>query len=308
MAIEFPILGRGLRAVAHPGTGVSVETGQRTGDDEEWDAALETFDAIADLGSTEFAAAMAALQADDPKRYARVLSLVRADQVAADRHFLDGSAVRDALEQGKPPFDESVLLPNIERVGPWRLERSLGAGGMGRVWLARRHDGLYEGQVAIKMLRDAVADELAAARFAREGELLAKLNHANIARLLDAGSLPDGQRYLVLEYVHGERIDAYADARHLDVGARIGLFLQVCAAVAHAHANLIVHRDLKPANILVQDDGKVKLLDFGVAKMIETDAANDESPLTRVAGAALTPEYAAPEQIEDGAITTATDV
>ena len=277
--------------------------------DQAWDDALSLFDRLSELPADECRAELARLKEKDPDAYAKVLKLMRADEVAGAHRFLAGGAVSDAIDECAVDIDESELRPAFERVGPWRLERSLGAGGMGRVWLARRHDGLYEGQVAIKMLREAVADEHAAARFAREGELLARLNHANIARLLDAGTLADGQRYLVLEYVRGERIDAFCDGRQLDIAARIRLFLQVCAAVAHAHANLVVHRDLKPANVLVPEDGNVKLLDFGVAKLIEDEAAaGDESPLTRVAGAGMTPEYAAPEQIEGGAITTVTDV
>ena len=140
-----------------------------------------------------------------------------------------------------------------------------------------------------------------------EGQILGRLSHTHIARLLDAGFTVQGQRYLVLEYVDGERIDTYCDAHRLDVNARVALFRQVCEAVSHAHANLIVHRDLKPSNILVERDGTVKLLDFGVAKLL-ADEDTDATQLTRLAGAALTPEYAAPEQIEGGAITTATDV
>jgi serine/threonine-protein kinase len=178
---------------------------------------------------------------------------------------------------------------------------------MGQVWLARRHDGLYAGEVAIKMPRDATASPADDERFAREGHLLARLAHPNIARLLDAGFTNEGERYLVLEYVAGERIDHYCDRQRLPIAARIRLFLQVCAAVSHAHANLIVHRDLKPSNILVLSDGTVKLLDFGVAKLLVSDAP-DPLQLTLAAGAALTPEYAAPEQLDGGAITTATDV
>ena len=238
-----------------------------------------------------------------------MLALISADLEATSEHFLDGSAITDAVCGGSEDEVDVGVPAAVARIGPWTLEKSLGAGGMGRVWLARRHDGLFEGYVAIKMLRDTVADDFAVERFAREGEILARLADPNIARLLDAGTLADGQRYLVIEYVHGERIDIYCDHRRLGVAARIRLFLQVCGAVAHAHANLVVHRDLKPANILVMDDGQVKLLDFGVAKLIEAEsAASEESPLTRVAGAGLTPEYAAPEQIEGDVITTATDV
>lgn len=287
-----------------------TENGQtQSARDQEWSGALAAFDALAGLDAAQRTALLAKLSVESPAVRSKLESLLRADEAAGEAHFLDGRLLTDVLEVCAETDETSASVPPAECVGPWRLEKSLGAGGMGRVWLASRHDGLYQGQVAIKMLRDMVADDLAASRFAREGELLARLSHPNIARLLDAGTLPDGQRYLVLEYVRGERIDIYCDARCLDVPSRVRLFLQVCAAVAHAHANLIVHRDLKPANILVEGNGNVKLLDFGVAKLIERDTAiGEESPLTHVAGAGLTPEYAAPEQVEGGAITTATDV
>jgi serine/threonine-protein kinase len=186
----------------------------------------------------------------------------------------------------------------------------LGSGGMGDVWAATRSDGLYAGRAAVKLLhvgpRDTAMAELLNARFAREGELLARLAHPHIAQLLDAGLVPGGARYLVLEYVQGERIDRWCDARRLDIDARLRLLLQLCTAVAFAHANLVVHRDLKPANILVTDGGHVKLLDFGVAKLLEDSAENTD--LTRLGVAGLTPEYAAPEQINGEAVTVATDV
>ena len=271
------------------------------------DADLAVFEHWLDLAPDAQAQELERLRDEDPAMHQRLLRLIRADQAATSGKFLTGLAIDAALADGGMGDESSA--PPTSSIGPWTIERPLGAGGMGRVWLARRDDGLYQGHVAIKMLRDAVADEFAIERFAREGEILARLAHPNIARLLDAGTLADGQRYLVIEYVRGERIDHYCDSRRFAVAERVRLFLQVCEAVAHAHANLVVHRDLKPANILVQDDGQVKLLDFGVAKLIEGDAAGGEdSPLTRVAGAGLTPEYAAPEQIEGGAITTATDV
>jgi serine/threonine-protein kinase len=196
------------------------------------------------------------------------------------------------------------------RFGAWQLREPLGSGGMGEVWAATRSDGLHAGRAAVKLLRAASPDPAAAAllsaRFAREGELLARLTHPHIAQLLDAGIAPDGTRYLVLEYVQGERIDHWCDARRLDLPSRLNLLLQLCDAVAFAHANLVVHRDLKPANVLVTDGGHVKLLDFGVAKLLGD--APDELDLTRQGSAGLTPDYAAPEQITGGAVTVATDV
>ena len=176
---------------------------------------------------------------------------------------------------------------------------------MGVVWLARRSDGRFEGVVAVKFLNLARVARSGAGRFQREGRLLARLAHVNIARLIDAG-VDGGQPYLVLEYVEGEAIDRWCDARRLDINARIRLFLDVLASVAHAHGQLVLHRDLKPANILVTSTGTVKLLDFGIAKLLDpSDAAHTEPT---AADPAFTPRYAAPEQLQAGDVTMATDV
>ncbi|MEO7325388.1 MAG: serine/threonine-protein kinase [Dokdonella sp.] len=241
-----------------------------------------------------------------PDVHRRLLALIHADDRAGRSDFLSGAAIEDAA--GALPASNAVVDESPgQRIGNWELERSLGAGGMGQVWLARRCDGLHEGRAAIKMLRVVVSDSHANERFALEGRILARLSHPHIAMLLDAGFALDGQRYLVLEYVDGERIDAWCDERRLDLRARLQLFLQVCAAVAYAHSNLIVHRDLKPSNILVLPDGTAKLLDFGIAKLLESEA-DASAQLTGAAGSAMTPGHAAPEQITGGLITTATDV
>ena len=185
----------------------------------------------------------------------------------------------------------------------------IGQGGMGNVWLARRDDGRFEGRAAVKLLNASLVGRAGEERFRREGNILARLADPHIARLLDAGVSPSGQPYLVLEYVEGEPIDRHCDARSLGVEARLRLFLEVLEAVAHAHANLIVHRDIKPSNVLVGKDGQAKLLDFGIAKLLEGEGeAGAATALTREAGRALTPEFAAPEQMTGGAVTTATDV
>ena len=180
---------------------------------------------------------------------------------------------------------------------------------MGEVWLARRSDGRFEAECAIKFLDGAVSQEKLAERFRREGRLLARLAHPNIARLLDAGATADGKQFLALEYVDGERIDRYCESHGLDVEARIRLFADAVLAVAHAHSNLIVHRDLKPSNVLVTRGGAVKLLDFGIAKLIGVQRPDgDESTRTLVEEIVLTPEYAAPEQLLGELPSTATDV
>jgi serine/threonine protein kinase len=194
-------------------------------------------------------------------------------------------------------------------LGGYRLERQLGSGGMGEVWYARRADGLFESPVALKLLHRHLSASSARQRFVREGRMLGELTHVNVARLLDAGALPGGQLYLAIEYVDGQSLDLWCDEHRLDIRSRVKLILQVCDAVAHAHANLIVHRDLKPSNILVSQDGSIKLLDFGIAKLVQEESGADEqAELTRLGGRALTPEFAAPEQISEGNITVATDV
>ena len=195
-----------------------------------------------------------------------------------------------------------------ETIGGYTLDRPLGAGGMGTVWLARRSDGRFEGAVAIKLLNLALLDREGQARFRREGTILATLSHPHIARLLDAGVTPAGQPHLVLEFVDGVRLDHYADRERLDIAARLRLFLQVADAVAHAHTHFVVHRDLKPSNILVNTDGQVKLLDFGIATLLSDSAGQESRTATTLAGRALTPEYAAPEQVTGRGVTMATDV
>src|SRR5512137_999178 len=196
-----------------------------------------------------------------------------------------------------------------QRIGPYRLLAPLGEGGMGAVWLAERADGAFERQVALKLPHAEWIDRGLAQRFARERAVLASLNHPNIAQLFDAGWSEAGRPYLALEYVDGAPLLAWCEAHRLDTAARLRLFVAVVRAVAHAHAHLVVHRDLKPSNVLVTADGTVKLLDFGIAKLLASDiAAAEETELTRLGGRALTPSYAAPEQILGQPITTAVDI
>jgi serine/threonine protein kinase len=195
------------------------------------------------------------------------------------------------------------------QIGAYTLVSHIGTGGMGAVWLAERSDGRFERRAAVKFLNLAIAGRTGAERFKREGSIVGRLAHPHIAELIDAGVSVEGQPYLVLEHVEGEHIDEYCDRERLDVEARIRLFLDVLDAIAHAHSNLIVHRDLKPSNVLVRKDGQVKLLDFGIAKLLEEEGqAAAATLLTQQGGGALTPAYAAPEQVTAGAITTATDV
>ena len=194
-----------------------------------------------------------------------------------------------------------------DRVGPYVLVELLGTGGMGEVWLARRDDGAFRRDVALKLpLLDARRRDVAQ-RFARERDILARLEHPNIARLYDAG-VDRTQPYLAMERVLGQHITTWCDARQLDVEGRVQLFLQVLSAVQYAHGNLVLHRDLKPSNILVTDEGQVRLLDFGVATLLDPEGPAPDTPLTRATGRALTPAYASPEQILGSPLGTASDV
>lgn len=192
-------------------------------------------------------------------------------------------------------------------VGAYKLVRKLAEGGMGAVWLAERRDGMIQRPVALKLPHGTWQREALAERLAREREILATLNHPNIARLYDAGLTADGRPYLALEYVDGCHIDRHCEKKNLHLRARLQLFLQVTSAVAGAHARLVVHRDLKPSNILVTDSGQAKLLDFGIAKLLEQERTR-ETELTRISGCALTPDYASPEQIAGEPIGIASDI
>jgi eukaryotic-like serine/threonine-protein kinase len=220
-------------------------------------------------------------------------------------------AMLAAHELGELLFDESPGgAPDArpEQIGPYRVIRELGRGGMGVVYLAERADGQYRRRVAIKRIRSASADDPVHQRFLAERQILAGLDHPNIARLLDGGVTDDGRPYLVLEYVDGMPITAYCDRHRLGVEERLRLFLEVCAAVQHAHRNLVIHRDLKPGNILVTPAGQVRLLDFGIAKLLNPTLSAASAPVTRLDLRVMTPEYASPEQVRGDPLTTASDV
>jgi len=193
------------------------------------------------------------------------------------------------------------------RVGAYRILDEIGRGGMGRVYRAVRDDDAFQRQVAVKIVGGGLASEDALRRFRRERQILARLQHPNIATLHDGGATDEGQPYLVMELVEGEPLDAYCTARRLGTGERLALFRTICAAVQYAHQNLVVHRDLKPGNILVARDGVPKLLDFGISRLLSPDADLDALP-TATLMPALTPEYASPEQVRGGPVGTASDV
>lgn len=260
---------------------------------ERWQRLSPLLDALFELEPAERERHLAELRETDPQLAAELEELI-------------------ALEQGSEDFlSEPVvsLAPSARTgamVGPYRLELLLGEGGMGQVWQAARADGLYQRRVALKLLRPGLADPNLRLRFTRERQILARLEHPHIARLLDAGISSDGQPYLALEYVEGEPITDYCRNRAVPLETRLALFQQVCEAVSHAHANLIVHRDLKPSNILVTPGGEVRLLDFGIAKLLDT--GNKTVERTRTGVRAFTLHYAAPEQVRGEPVTTMTDV
>lgn len=263
-------------------------------DPTRWQRLSSELDALLDLDADARRERLADIEASDAG-FARDLRGLLAQEATEDS-FLDTPLVT------APPGPRDG-----EQVGPYRLQMLLGEGGMGQVWLAERADGMYERRVALKLLRPGLADPNLRLRFTRERQILARLAHPHIARLLDAGISASGQPYLALEHVEGEGLLDYCRKRGLGLRQRLQLFRQVCAAVSHAHANLVVHRDLKPSNILVTSQAEVRLLDFGIAKLLD---GNSEDPpeATRTGLRSFTLHYAAPEQIRGEPVSTQTDV
>jgi eukaryotic-like serine/threonine-protein kinase len=265
---------------------------------EQWRVLSPYLDQALTLSGEARAQWLTSLRTQDPVIAQQIEVLLQEQLEAEQKGFLKNG----------PLFARGDGLAG-QTVGAYKLISLIGQGGMGTVWLAERSDGRFEGSAAVKFLNVAVVGRGGEERFRREGGILARLSHAHIAKLLDAGVSESGHPYLVLEYVAGEPIDNYCERHSLGLTARLQLFLDVLDAVAHAHVNLIVHRDIKPTNVLVSNDGQVKLLDFGIAKLLEAEGQEGTATqLTREAGSALTPEYAAPEQITGAPVTTATDV
>src|SRR6201993_5023482 len=266
---------------------------------DKWDALSPYLDKALTLSQEERSRWLEALRSQNPELAKQIQELLNEHQAARQEAFLETGPLM--------PLQSTALAGQI--IGAYRLVSTIGHGGMGTVWLAERSDGRFERKAAVKFLSAALIGHGGEEPFKREGAILGRLSHSNTGELLDAGVTSTGQPYLILEYVEGDPIDQYCDKRRLDVRARIRLFLDVLGAVAHAHANLIIHRDIKPSNVLVSKDGSVKLLDFGIAKLLEAEGQQGAATLiTREAGSAFTPLFAAPEQLTNGAVTTATDV
>jgi serine/threonine protein kinase len=272
-------------------------------DRQSWLRASHHLDRVLDLPPQDRPACLDALRIEDPEAAADVEALL------AEHHLLSAEGFLDTGPAIRPPDEPHPQLTGV-KIGAYTLVSPIGHGGMGTVWSAVRSDGRFEGRAALKLLNAALVGRSGEERFKREGTILARLMHPNIARLIDAGVTETGQPYLVLEHIDGQHINRYCDEQKLGINDRIRLFLDVQSAVAHAHANLIVHRDLKPSNVLVTADGQVKLLDFGIAKLLGTDdhPSAASTMLTVEGGHVLTPKYAAPEQVTGGRVTTATDV
>jgi len=253
----------------------------------DWNALWSHFHRIVTLDRDERKQALAAVPPEQAEELEALLAAHDQDDSLLDRPVLLGNEIRPGL-----------------RIGPWGLIRLLGEGGMGQVWLAERADGAYQREVAIKLLALGLPNADLSARFGREREILARLDHPNIARLIDGGTLDNGQPFLVMERVQGEELMQFAQARNLGVRARIELMSRVCSAVDHAHRRLIIHRDLKPANILVTRTGEPKLLDFGIARLLDPQA---DGAHTVASERRLTLEYASPEQLRGDPVDTRSD-
>jgi serine/threonine-protein kinase len=285
--------------VSRPGDG-------RLPSPEEWARLSAVLDELLELPPAEQRVRLEAECGQDETLRARLEWILAAD-AGADR-FLDSATAAGfhaLVEHGSstPTAEDADDDGTGARVGPWRLVRELGRGGMGAVYLAERDDGQFQQTVALKVVKRGMDTDEVLGRFLAERRILARLDHPNIARLLDGGVTAEGRPYFALEYVEGTPIVAYCAERALALEARVGLMQQVCDAVHYAHRSLVVHRDLKPSNILVTREGRPKLLDFGIAKLLDTDEG-----LTGTGARVMTPEYAAPEQVRGDAVTTATDV
>ena len=272
---------------------------------ERWLVLSPYLDQALDIAPDQLFSWLQSISARDPALATDLRAMLAQQQIVQQARFLEHPVLDPRLARAQSLKGQVI--------GAYRLVSPVGEGGSGSVWLAERCDGRFHGHAAVKLLNVSLMGPTGEERFRREGTILAHLRHPRIAHLIDAGLTPGGQPYLVIEHVDGEGIDRYCEEHALPIDQRVRLFLDVLEAVAHAHANLIVHRDIKPPNVLVSTDGQVKLLDFGIAKLIDRDAAwtdagiVDSGELSRIGGA-LTPEYAAPEQFSGGPVTTATDV
>ncbi|MEJ7617998.1 MAG: serine/threonine-protein kinase [Pyrinomonadaceae bacterium] len=282
---------------------------------ERWKQVEEIFQSALDLALDEREAFVAAACAADPTLRQEVAALIAQYEAAGD--FIETPALPHAglnlaglagSGATTQPLEDEIPLMVGRRIGAYRIVREIGRGGMGAVYLAVRADSEFQKRVAIKLVKRGMDTDFILRRFRNERQILASLDHPNIARLLDGGTTDDGLPYFVMEYIEGEPLYDYCDSRKLAIPERLRLFCQACAAVSYAHHNLIVHRDIKPGNILVTASGELKLLDFGIAKLLNPDLAADTFALTATAMRLMTPEYASPEQVQGKPASPASDI
>jgi eukaryotic-like serine/threonine-protein kinase len=274
---------------------------------ERWARVREIFDGALERPAQDRAAYLRVLCAGDDEMRRDVESLLASHDSSVD--FLETPAVNlpQALASTGANGEDSEY-PAGYRLGPSQFERRIGRSGMGSVWLATRFDPEFNRKVAIKMVKRGMDSQEILRRFRMERQLLANLDHPNIALLIDGGSTPEGLPYLVMEYVEGTPVDRYCEDRKLSITDRLKLFRAVCSALQYAHQNLVVHRDIKTGNILVTAEGVPKLLDFGIAKLLRSDSSTLDLAQTRPEMRPMTLDYASPEQVRGDAITTATDI
>ena len=265
-------------------------------DSEKYQKAKTIFDKIIDMPNHDRDAFLAEACANDIELADLVKSLLESDAAAGS--FIEVPFLKLSAKESS----------SGKHIGPYKLVRRIGHGGMGAVFLAFRDDEQFKKQVAIKLIKRGMDTDEIIKRFRNERQILASLDHPAIARLLDGGVTDDGLPYLVMEYIEGQPIDDYCDYHKLNTIERLKLFRKVCESVQYAHQNLIIHRDLKPGNILITRDRNVKLLDFGIAKLLNPSLFPVTIPHTQTGFKNMTPEYASPEQVKGEPITTASDV
>src|SRR6267142_3148569 len=269
---------------------------------ERWLRINEMFHAALVLDGQERSAFLVAQSGGDDALRAKVAALLASHDQAEG--FIQGSVFGDAAQLLVEDEAEAMIG---QRIGLYKVDREIGRGGMGTVYLATRDDDQFEQQVAVKVVRRGMDTDFVLARFRNERQILAGFAHPNIARLFDGGATETGLPYFIMEYIEGHAVDEYCDSQRLRTAARLELFRTVCAAIQYAHQHLVIHRDIKPSNILVTAAGVPKLLDFGIAKLLHTEATLGTAT-TAVAQRLMTPEYASPEQVQGEQVTTVSDV
>ena len=269
---------------------------------ERWKQIEAIFEQALELEANERAAFVQKSCTGDEELRREVESLLESHATAGG--FIDDRSLFIS-EAGLKDDDEDVRVGQL--IGAYRIVREIGRGGMGAVYLAERADEQYRRRVAIKVIKRGMDTDAVLRHFRKERQILADFDHPNIARLFDGGTTVNGLPYFVMEYIEGVAIDQYCTVSTLSIEERLELFLQVCTAVSYAHRHTVIHRDVKPSNILVTSDGVPKLLDFGIAKMLQT-TDSQESLVTAAGLRPMTPEYASPEQVHGQLVTTASDV